>query len=197
MIVKTKTGVQVSGTLTRDAEIRQMGGKDVLKMSVKAQNEKDANGNWHSLFVDVLFWGGLSERDGMYQRGDYVTAEGREIQRREYPEGSGKYYYSLRADGLIPGDLVIFRWMQTVIDLAGQTYAPPEPVPTNEPTPFDGQAQPAPSPVQTSLEGAQMYEGEQLSDYAPGNNRPAQDADPIRQAAEGRLIDENAEDLPF
>lgn len=198
MITKTKTGVQVSGILAREPEIKQMGGKDVLKLSVKAQSEKDANGNWHSLFVDVLCWGGLSERDGMYQKGDYITAEGRELQRREYPEGSGKYYYSLRADGLIPGDLVIFRWMQMVIDMTGQAYAPPaEPVPTNEPTPFDGQARPAPAPVQTSLEGGQMYEGEKLADYAPRDNRPAPAADPIQQAAADGLIDETAGDLPF
>lgn len=198
MITKTKTGVQVSGTLAREPEIKQMGGRDVLKLNVKAQSEKDSNGNWHSLFVDVLCWGGLSERDGMYQKGDFVIAEGRELQRREYPEGSGKYYYSLRADGLLPGDLVIFRWMQMVIDMADQSYAaPPEPAPTDEPTPFDGQAQSASAPVQTSLEGGRMYEGEQLTDYAPRNNNPAQTCDPIQQAAADGLIDETAGDLPF
>lgn len=138
MIVKTKTGVQVSGTLAREPEIKQMGGKDVLKLSVKAQSEKGADGKWNSLFVDVLCWDALSERDGMFQKGDFVTAEGREIKSREYPEGSGKVYYSLRADGLTPGDLVVFRWMQMVIDMTAQAYAAPaEPVPVDEPTPFD------------------------------------------------------------
>lgn len=200
MIVKTKTGVQVSGTLAREPEIRRMGGQDVLKLNVKAQSKKGADGKWNSLFVDVLCWDALSERDGMFQKGDFVTAEGREIKDNEYPEGSGKIYYSLRADGLTPGDQVIFRWMQMVIDMAAQSYTapPPEPFPTNEPTPFDGQAQsPAPTPTQASLEGGQMYEGERLSDYAPRDAKPPDAPDPVRQAAQDGLIDETADDLPF
>lgn len=199
MIVKTKTGVQVSGTLAREPEIKQMGGKDVLKLNVKAQSEKGADGKWNSLFVDVLCWDALSERDGMFQKGDFVTVEGREIKSREYPEGSGKVYYSLRADGLTPGDLVVFRWMQMVIDMTAQAYtAPAEPVPVDEPTPFDEQVQSAPAAQQMALADGQMYPGEKLSDYAPRSVEPkAEEIDPIRKAAEEGLIDENAEDLPF
>ena len=44
MIVQTKTGVRVSGVLSKDPEFRQMGGTDVLKLSVKASSEKDSSG---------------------------------------------------------------------------------------------------------------------------------------------------------
>lgn len=196
MIVQTKTGVRVSGTLSKDPEFRQMGGKDVLKLSVRASSEKDSSGKWNSLFVDVLCWSGLNERDGMYQKGDFVEAEGREIKRREYPEGSGKFYYSLNADGVIPGDLVTLRWMQQAIDIMSQPPAEPprdeEMLPTAEPTPFDA---PPPRPVQTSLEGGQMYPGERLSDYAPPGQRAAQAAQDSE--LERQIAATEEDDLPF
>lgn len=204
MIVQTKTGVRVSGVLSKDPEFRQMGGKDVLKLSVKASSEKDSSGKWNSLFVDVLCWNGLNERDGMYQKGDFIEAEGREIKRREYPEGSGKFYYSLNADGVIPGDLVTLRWMQQAIDIMSQPPAEPPRdagmLPTSEPTPFDPASDrppdaAPPQPVQITLEGAQMYPGERLSDYASPGQRAtlaAQDSELERQIAE---TDED--DLPF
>lgn len=204
MIVQTKTGVRVSGTLSKDPEFKQMGGKDVLKLSVKASSEKDSSGKWNSLFVDVLCWNGLNERDGMYQKGDYIEAEGREIKRREYPEGSGKFYYNLNADGIIQGDLVTLRWMQQAIDILSQPPAgspqDAEVLPTSEPTPFESASDRPPDaahpqPVQITLEGAQMYPGERLSDYAP----PGQRAAPSEQDSEleRRIAETDAEDLPF
>ena len=127
MIIKTRLGALVAGTLAREPEIKTLGTKDVLVLNVKAQSEKDDAGRWKSLFVDVQCWGGLTERDGMYQKGDFVAAFGREIKTREYPEGSGKIYHSLPADGVLPGDLVTLRWMQQVVDMIPDSplQAPP------------------------------------------------------------------------
>ena len=139
MIIKTRLGALVAGTLAREPEIKTLGTKDVLVLNVKAQSEKDDAGRWKSLFVDVQCWGGLTERDGMYQKGDFVAAFGREIKTREYPEGSGKIYHSLPADGVLPGDLVTLRWMQQVVDMIPDSplQAPPVMTETDEDTPFD------------------------------------------------------------
>ena len=210
MIIKTRLGVLVAGTLAREPEVKTLGNKDVLILNVKAQSEKDDAGHWKSLFVDVQCWGGLSERDGMYQKGDFVVAFGREIKTREYPEGSGKFYHNLSADGLLPGDLVNLRWSQQVVDMIpdGSTQAPPLMAETDEDTPFDP---PAPRPQQTSMASfaaaekhppdvpppdippaQQMYPGENLGDYAPRSRQPVPEDDLTRQ-----LDATDAEDLPF
>ena len=195
MIIKTRLGALVAGTLAREPEIKTLGTKDVLVLNVKAQSEKDDAGRWKSLFVDVQCWDGLTERDGMYQKGDFVVAFGREIKTREYPEGSGKFYHNLSADGLLPGDLVNLRWSQQVVDMIpdGSTQAPSLMAETDEDTPFDP---PAPRPQQTSMasfaaaekhppdvppsdipSAQQMYPGENLGDYAPRSSQPVPEAD--------------------
>ena len=110
------TGVTVSGPLSRDPVCKMLGGKPVLSLSVRAHSEKNASGNYDSTFVEVLCWGGIEERDGMYEKGDYITAEGRELRRDD--KGNGKVYYSLNATGITPGDLVVLRWMQMAINIA-------------------------------------------------------------------------------
>lgn len=195
MIVKTRLGALVAGTLAREPEVKTLGKNDVLILNVKAQSEKDDAGRWKSLFVDVQCWDGLTERDGMYQKGDFVVAFGREIKTREYPEGSGKFYHNLSADGLLPGDLVNLRWMQQVVDMIPDSplQAPPAMTETDEDTPFDP---PAPRPQQTSMASfaaaenhppdvppsdippaQQMYPGENLGDYAPRSRQPVPEAD--------------------
>lgn len=205
MIVKTRLGALVAGTLAREPEIKTLGTKDVLVLNVKAQSEKDDAGRWKSLFVDVQCWDGLTERDGMYQKGDFVVAFGREIKTREYPEGSGKFYHNLSADGLLPGDLVNLRWSQQVVDMIpdGSTQVPPMMAETDEDTPFDP---PAPRPEQTKMtsfavaekrpppdipSAQQMYPGENLGDYAPRSSQPVPEDDLTRQ------LDATDEDLPW
>ena len=56
------------------------------------------------------------------------------------------------ADDVQPGGLVTFRWLQQMIDLMAQPGPPPE------------AAEPAANPA--DLQGAQMYPGEALADYA-------------------------------
>lgn len=209
MIIKTRLGALVAGTLAREPEIKTLGTRDVLVLNVRAQSEKDDAGRWKSLFVDVQCWGGLSERDGMYQKGDFVAAFGREIKTREYPEGSGKFYHSLPADGVLPGDLVTLRWMQQVVDMIPD--GPPQPpvmAETDEDTPFNP---PAAQPVQTSMasfaaaekrppdvpppdipQDSLLYPGESLGDYAPRSRQPEPEDDLTRQ-----LDATDAEDMPF
>lgn len=210
MIVKTRLGVLVSGPLAREPEVKALGSRDVLILNLKAQSEKDESGHWKSLFVDVQCWDGSGPRDGMYQKGDFLAAFGREIKRREYPEGSGKFFYSLSADGILPGDLVTLRWMQQVVDMIPDVpaQAPPALAETDESTPFDSSTQ---TPEQTSMDGFavaekrppdadppdtpaqnQFYPGERLGNYAPRSRQPVPEEDLTRQ-----LDATDADDLPF
>ncbi len=186
MIVQTKTGVLLTGEIRTDPEIRAAGSRSVLKFDLRAASTKGADGKWQSTFVGVNLWQGMDRRDGMYQKGDMVTVTARELKSREY---NGRTYYDLDADCILPGDLVILRWMQDLIDLMAQDPAPPLMTPTQETTPFDP---PPPTPVQTSLDGAQLYPGETLADYAPRLSSPA-----VGTPEADRLIDEDAKDLPF
>lgn len=155
--------------------LKDVGQKQVLKFDVKAHSVKTGTGNWEGLYVQVNVWHGLDKWDGLLLKGDAVTVFARELKSREY---NGKTYYDVDADDIQPGGMVIFRWMQNLIDLCTEAPAPPEPALTQEPTPFD-----EPVPVQTSLSGGQMYPGEDLADYAP---RAFQAAAPAGPAAAPR-----------
>lgn len=188
MITRTQTGVKVEGTLAREPEVKTLGTRDVLILNVKAESHKTDAGKWEGLYVDVRCWSGLTERDGMYQKGDYITATGRELKRHEYPEGSGKWYYNLDADGITPGDLVTLRWMQQVVDMIPDSplQAPPVMAETDEDTPFD----PPDVPPSDIPPAQQMYPGENLGDYAPRSRQPVPEDD-----LTAPLGDED--DLPF
>lgn len=150
MIVSTKRGAMVSGVLSQDPKAKKIGGKDTLVLNVRAQNYKDDSGNWHTLYVDVQCRDGLAERDGMYQKGDFVAAFGKELKSREYPEGSGKWYHNLLTEGLIPGDLVSIRWMQQVVDMI-----PLQPA-------LDAESAPVPSFQEADPSPQTVYPGDDL-----------------------------------
>ena len=190
MIIQTKTGVQITGEIRTDPEVRPAGQKEVLKFDLKASSTKGPDGKWQSFFVGVNAWHGIAERDGMYQKGDVVTVTARELKSREY---NGKTYYNVDADSIVPDDLVLLRWMQQMINMLAQPAPPPELELTDEATPFDAPAQPEPIPVQTSLTGGQMYTGETLSDYVP--RAPQPEAAP--PAGDDAPIADDADDLPF
>lgn len=186
MIVQTKNGIMLHGEIAKDPVLRDAGQKRVLKFDLKASRTQDESGKWQSFFVGVNLWHGIDQWDGMLQKGDYVTVYARELKSREY---NGKTYYNVDADDIQPGGLVTFRWMQTLADMMA-TPAVPEMSPTEEATPFD--PPPAPAPVQTTLQGGQMYPGEHLADYAPrGAAATAADL-----PADDALI-EDTDDLPF
>lgn len=189
MILKHKTGVLLHGTLAKDPVIKDAGQKRVLKFDVKVHSVKNDAGSWESLFVQVNVWHGLDQWDGMLQKGDSVTVYAKKLDEREY---NGKTYYNVDADDIQPGGLVIFRWMQMIADMIPEVpLPPPELMPTDEPTPFDAPAES--EAVQTSLSGAQLYPGEQLSDHAPHSSSPPAVGTPEADA----LIEEDAADLPF
>ena len=173
MILTHKTGVLLHGTLAKDPVFKDVGQKQVLKFDVKAHSVKTDTGSWESLYVQVNVWHGLDKWDGMLLKGDAVTVFARELKTREY---NGKTYYSVDADDIQPGGLVLFRWMQNLIDLC---------------------TEPPASPEQTSLSGGQIYPGEKLTDYAP---RPPQAAAPTGPAVgtpEADALIDSANDLPF
>lgn len=174
MILTHKTGVLLHGTLAKDPVFKDVGQKQVLKFDVKAHSVKTDAGSWESLYVQVNVWHGLDKWDGMLLKGDAVTVFARELKTREY---NGKTYYSVDADDIQPGGLVLFRWMQNLIDLC---------------------TEPPASPEQTSLSGGQIYPGEKLTDYAPRTPQAAAPTGPAVGTPEAdALIDDSANDLPF
>lgn len=176
MIIQTKTGVQITGEIRSDPEVRSAGQKEVLKFDLMASSTKGPDGKWQSFFVGVNAWHGIAERDGMYQKGDVVTVTARELKSREY---NGKTYYNVNADSIVPDDLVLLRWMQQMIDMMAPPAPPPEPAELETPT--------------ADLQDGQMYSGESLADYAP-RSTSAQEAAP---SAEYDPINDDADDLPF
>ena len=183
MILTHKTGVLLHGTLAKDPVLKDVGQKRVLKFDVKAHSVKTETGSWEGLYVQVNVWQGLDKWDGLLCKGDAVTVFARELKSREY---NGKTYYDVDANDIQPGGMVIFRWMQNLIDLCTEVPAPSEPSLTQEPTPL------------TSLSGGQMYPGEDLADYAPRASQAAAPAGPAVGTPEAdALIDDDADDLPF
>lgn len=190
MIIRTNSGVLIHGVVTKDPQIKPVGQNQVLKFDIKAHSVKNDAGRWGSTYVQANLWHGIDQWDGMLCKGDTVTVCARKLDSREY---NGKTYLSVDVDDIIPGGLVIQRWMQMVIDMMEQQAAPPVLTPTDEVTPFDPPSLKEDAPVQTSLAGAQMYSGEALSDYAPRGDVPPAVGTPEA----GALIDDDSEDLPF
>lgn len=116
MIIKTSTGTKVTGTLTRDPEMKETkSGNSFLSLSVKAHSVKDESGKWNSVFVECCLWKNLDQWDGLLQKGDFVEVCGKELKSRE---ANGKTYWSLLdVDGVVVGGLVNARWVQMAIDL--------------------------------------------------------------------------------
>ena len=119
MIVNTKTGIMISGTIARSPELRRVGQNDrpVLKFSMRYSSERDEFGKPQGKFIDVDIWTKAEELDGMFAEGDSVIVVACEIKTREY---NGKVYHSVSADGVWPGADVVFRWMQQVVDMFSQ-----------------------------------------------------------------------------
>lgn len=186
MIVQTRTGVLVAGTIGRDPELRHVGQYDraVLKLTVRYGTEAGEDGKRRGKYLDVDVWNDAEELDGMLIKDDPVIVTAGEIKSREY---NGKTYYSVSADGVFPGAGVVFRWMQQIVDMIPPAAAP---------TPADFTLVDAPPPEQFTaspdpqLAGHEFYPGEQLSAYSPEVRAAAQPAAPEPPI-------EESEDLPF
>lgn len=177
MIVNTKTGIFIAGTIVKEPTLRHVGqyGRAVLKTAVRYGTETGEDGKSHGKLLDVDVWDGAEDLDGMLAKGDPVIVTARGIKERPY---NGKTYYSVDADGVFPAATVVFRWMQQIVDMipAAQASTPAS----------------APAEVQSAdIGGHEMYPGEQLTDYTPEARAAAQ------QAADEAPIEEDLEDLPF
>lgn len=182
MIIQTKTGAQVLGTLSREPEIKETrSGSQFLSLSVKASSTKDESGKWNSLFVECCIWRNLDQWDGLLQKGDAIMAFGRELKSHE---SGGKTYWNLDADGIFPDGSVTARWIQTAIDMmqaptmpayAGH-YQPDGFEPVDGETPFDNGAEPA----QTAFPAEQVKQPAPAAapDYN-GDDCPISDTDDL------------------
>lgn len=178
MIIKTSTGTMVTGTLTRDPEMKETkSGNPFLSLSVKAHSVKDESGKWNSVFVECCLWKNLDQWDGLLQKGDFVEVCGKELKSRE---ANGKTYWSLLdVDGVVVGGLVAARWVQMAIDMMqpqAEQAAPDDFEPVENDTPFDTGSQP---PQSASLpEPAKQPAPAAVPDYN-GDDRPISDTDDL------------------
>ena len=146
MIIQTKTGTKITGTLSRDPSLKETKtGKPFLSLSVKAHSTKDASGNRSNMFVECCTWSDLDKWDGLLQKGDFVEICGGELKSLE---ANGKTYWSLLdVDGVVVGGLVNARWVQMAIDLMQPAAPAGEPAAAatdgfaeeESPTPFDAE----------------------------------------------------------
>ena len=187
MIVNSKTGILISGTIGKCPELRRVGQNDrpVIKFSLRYGSEQDASGKRRGKYIDVDVWEKAEELDGMLAEDDQIIVTAQEIKTREY---NGKTYHSISATGVYPGAGVVFRWLQQVIDMipaASTTPAPPEQTfqLVDEPAPFD------PS---EPLDGHELYPGEKIEDHL---TRAVSNTSVIDQNTD--YIDGEPEDLPF
>lgn len=187
MIVNSKTGLLVSGTIGKRPELRHVGQNDrpVLKFSLRYGSEQDASGKRRGKYIDVDVWENVEELDGMLAEDDPVIVTAQEIKSREY---NGKTYHSISATGVYPGAGVVFRWLQQVIDMI-----PAAPVaPVNAPDGFQPVGEPVPFDTAESIAGHEFYPGEKVEDHLPS---AAAQAPPFKSSTD--FIDDEAGDLPF
>lgn len=178
MIIQTKTGTKITGTLSRDPSLKETKtGKPFLSLSVKAHSTKDASGNRSNMFVECCIWSDLDNWDGLLQKGDFVEICGGEL--KSNTGANGTTYWNLHnVEGVVVGGLVAARWVQMAIDMMQPTgqagtndFAPVE-----DETPFDPGAQPA----QTAFpaEPVKQPTPEAAPDYN-GDDRPISDTDDL------------------
>lgn len=178
MIIQTKTGTKITGTLSRDPSLKETKtGKPFLSLSVKAHSTKDSSGNRSNMFVECCIWSDLDKWDGLLQKGDFVEICGGEL--KSNTGSNGTTYWNLHnIEGVVVGGLVAARWVQMAIDMMQPTgqagtndFAPVE-----DETPFDPGAQ----PVQTAFpaEPVKQPTPEAAPDYN-GDDRPISDTDDL------------------
>lgn len=178
MIIQTKTGTKITGTLSRNPSLKETKtGKPFLSLSVKAHSTKDASGNRSNMFVECCIWSDLDKWDGLLQKGDFVEICGGEL--KSNTGANGTTYWNLQnVEGVVVGGLVAARWVQMAIDMMQPTgqagtndFAPVE-----DETPFDPGAEPA----QTAFpaEPVKQPTPAAVPDYN-GDDRPISDTDDL------------------
>ena len=178
MIIQTKTGTKIAGTLSRNPSLKETKtGKPFLSLSVKAHSTKDASGNRSNMFVECCIWRDLDKWDGLLQKGDFVEICGGEL--KSNTGANGTTYWNLQnVEGVVVGGLVAARWVQMAIDMMQPTgqagtndFAPVE-----DETPFDPGAEPAQTAF--SAEPVKQPTPAAAPDYN-GDDRPISDTDDL------------------
>jgi single stranded DNA-binding protein len=106
MLINSKTGVFLTGRVTKDPKTKQTANSSVTKFSILYgySSEKDENDHRQGKFMDVDVWGKAGEDlTSVIQKGDHLAVSG-ELRQREY---EGKTYYSVSAQEIFPDLSVI------------------------------------------------------------------------------------------
>lgn len=144
MIIQTKTGAKITGTLSRDPSLKETkAGKPFLSLSVKAHSTKDASGNRSNMFVECCIWSDLDKWDGLLQKGDFVEICGGEL--KSNTGANGTTYWNLHnVEGVVVGGLVAARWVQMAIDMMQPTEqaGTDDFAPVEDETPFETGSKP-------------------------------------------------------
>lgn len=178
MIIQTKTGTKITGTLSRDPSLKETKtGKPFLSLSVKAHSTKDASGNRSNMFVECCIWSDLDKWDGLLQKGDFVEICGGELKSNTGTNGT-TYWNLHNVEGVVVGGLVAARWVQMAIDMMQPTgqAGTNDFAPVKDETPFDPGAQPAQTAF--SVEPVKQPTPEAAPDYN-GDDRPISDTDDL------------------
>lgn len=201
MIIRTRTGVRVSGTLRWDGTMKNIGSKRAFVLTIRAHSEKQPDGQWLNYDVNARIWGEHPELEEMFLKGDFVAVEGPEVEDR--PGSDGKIYHNLTADDVTPGARVILRWMQQQIDICyemieGSAVSPGE----GAVPPVEGAVPPSESAVSPSA-GAVRQQDSAVYPYGGAVPRSTgregtTGPEPASESDLERLLDETDEqDLPF
>lgn len=178
MIIQTKTGAKITGTLSRDPSLKETkAGKPFLSLSVKAHSTKDASGNRSNMFVECCIWSDLDKWDGLLRKGDFVEICGGEL--KSNTGANGTTYWNLHnVEGVVVGGLVAARWVQMAIDMMQPTEqaGTDDFAPVEDETPFDPGAEPA----QTAFPAETVKQPTPAAapDYN-GDDRPISDTDDL------------------
>lgn len=201
MIIRTRTGVRVSGTLRWDGSTKPIGSKRAFVLTIRAHSEKQPDGQWLNYDVNARIWGDHPELEEMFLKGDFVAVEGPEIEDR--PGSDGKIYHNLTADDVTPGARVILRWMQQQIDICYEMIeGVPSPSGEGAVPPVEGAVPPSESAVSPSA-GAVRQQDSAVYPYGGAVPRSTgregtTGPEPASESDLERLLDETDEqDLPF
>lgn len=182
MIIQTKTGTKITGTLSRDPSLKETKtGKPFLSLSVKAHSTKDASGNRSNMFVECCIWSDLDNWDGLLQKGDFVEICGGEL--KSNTGANGTTYWNLHnIEGVVVGGLVAARWVQQGIDIMQRFCDQPGQPQTDgfEPadgeTPFDTGSEP---PQSASAPAPDKQPAPAATPEYTGDDRPISDTDDL------------------
>lgn len=103
MLLKSSNQALVSGTLSRDAEIRTTAnGTKVGKASIKYASVKNDEGGWDAKWIDITGWRDMADEIGAFSKGDAVLATGT-FSEREYTgrDGTQKKSYEITVDFVV------------------------------------------------------------------------------------------------